>query len=354
MKTDYLIVGQGLCGSWLSYFLMQAGASVLVIDRGTENSASEAASGIINPITGKRLARQWMGDTILPFARLAYERFGRDSGSSMSAEMPFHTFFGNSEEASFFEQKANSTHEDVLQCRITVAGSEHFNFHHGIGTVQQALLVDVVSFLQKSREKLAARSCLLNESFDWTGCRIDPEEVVYRDIHCKVIIDCTGAGTMSNPYFNRLPFALNKGEALIATIPGLPNDAIYKYAQLSIVPWKDNRFWIGSSFDWNFTDELPTEAFRNRAEAVLSHWLKLPFTLHDHFAAIRPATITRDAFAGLHPGHQRIGILNGMGSKGCSLAPFLAHNLAQHLLNKTELIKQVDVGKYRRILGSLR
>jgi glycine/D-amino acid oxidase-like deaminating enzyme len=165
------------------------------------------------------------------------------------------------------------------------------------------------------------------------------------------VIDCSGPAFAANMYFSRLPFALNKGEAIIASIPGLPRDAIYKYAQRSIVPWEEDRFWIGSTFDWDFTDEYPTEAFRARTVQTLAQWLRLPYELHEHFAAIRPATVTRDAFSGLHPMQPRVGILNGMGSKGCSLAPFLAHNLAAHLLQGAPLIPQVDVARYARVLS---
>src|ERR1043165_6228860 len=114
MTVDYLIVGQGLCGSWLSYYLPKGGASVLVVDNASAAmSASAAASGIINPITGKRLARQWMGDTILPFAKGAYQAMGDHLHVDLAATVPIHTFFSSSEEADFFEQKASTTQDDL-------------------------------------------------------------------------------------------------------------------------------------------------------------------------------------------------------------------------------------------------
>src|SRR5690606_5343411 len=140
--------------------------------------------------------------------------------------------------------------------------------------------------------------------------------VRYGDISAKAVLDCSGAAAASGPFFHALPFALNKGEAIIADIPGLPRGAVYKHAHLSIVPWQDGHFWLGSTFDWNFTDALPTAAFRQKAENILTQWLRLPVRFLEHFAAIRPATVTRDAFAGMHPQHSAVGILNGFGSKG--------------------------------------
>ena len=72
MQVDYIIVGQGLCGSFLSWNLMKAGKKVLVIDESKPNSSSKVASGVINPITGRRLVRTWDIETLLPYSLQAY------------------------------------------------------------------------------------------------------------------------------------------------------------------------------------------------------------------------------------------------------------------------------------------
>jgi glycine/D-amino acid oxidase-like deaminating enzyme len=351
MQVDYLIIGQGLCGTWLSYYLIRAGASVLVIDPGPASSASAAASGIINPITGKRLARQWMAETIQPFAEEAYSMMGDALGVPLARTIPINTYFSTAEEAAFFENKANTSHEDLLSTNSQATGIDHFNYHYGVGTIFPAMLVDVKELLAAWRTELAAQDALREEVFDWSEYEAVGKLAHYKDIQAKAVIDCSGAATATNPWFSRLPFALNKGEGLIASIPGLQWGAIHKYSTLSIVPWEGDNYWIGSTFDWDFTDELPTAAFRQKADTILAQWLRLPYTIIDHFAAIRPATVTRDAFAGLHPHNPTVGILNGMGSKGCSLAPFLAHNLAGHLVRGTPLITQVDVTRYARVLS---
>lgn len=353
MHVDYIIIGQGLCGTWLSYYLLKEGASVLVIDQSAPNrSASAAASGLINPITGKRLARQWMAGTILPFAERAYRTFGEQLGTSLIQQVPIHTFFSRAEEAAFFEQKATSTHDELLSVNGTVAGAEHFNDHYGVGTIYPASLIYLHPFISGWRGMLTDRHILREEIFDWSLCEHADNAVSYKDVRAKGVIDCGGAAAAHHPYFHRLPFALNKGEAIIASIPHLPRNAVYKYDTLSIVPWSEDRFWLGSTFDWDFRDELPTAAFRQKAEGILQQWLRLPYIIHEHFAAIRPATVTRDAFAGMHPQQPWLGIMNGMGSKGCSLAPFLANNFAQHLLDGMPLIAQVDVARYTRVLSS--
>ncbi len=70
----------------------------------------------------------------------------------------------------------------------------------------------------------------------------------------------------------------------------------------------------------------------------------------DHWAAIRPATLERRPFIGFHPRHPQIAIFNGMGTKGCSLAPYFAKQLVDHLTNKNELSPEVNVDRFRKVL----
>jgi glycine/D-amino acid oxidase-like deaminating enzyme len=46
MNIDVLIIGQGVSGTFLSYFLEKEGKSFLVIDNNYNNSPSKIAAGI--------------------------------------------------------------------------------------------------------------------------------------------------------------------------------------------------------------------------------------------------------------------------------------------------------------------
>ena len=76
MKTGTLIIGQGLCGTWLSYWLQKQGAEFIIIDNNAGSAATKAASGIINPVTGRRIVKTWLADELLPFAFESYTDFG--------------------------------------------------------------------------------------------------------------------------------------------------------------------------------------------------------------------------------------------------------------------------------------
>ena len=154
---------------------------------------------------------------------------------------------------------------------------------------------------------------------------------------------------MDSRYFKNLPFAPNKGEALIIET-GLPEGFILKKGN-SIIPFGNGKFWVGSSYEWTFTDKSPTALFRQRTEAFLNQFLKIPYTVTDHLAAVRPATIERRPFVGFHPRYKQIGILNGMGTKGCSMAPYFAAQLVNHIKTGSEIIPEANIQRFTRILS---
>ena len=78
----------------------------------------------------------------------------------------------------------------------------------------------------------------------------------------------------------------------------------------------------------------------------LSAILNTPFEVVEHKAAIRPTVKDRRPFIGFHPEYSSIGIFNGMGTKGISLAPFFANHFTEHLLHQKPLMKEVDIKRF--------
>ena len=76
---DFLVVGHGLAGSVLSSMLIRKGYKVLVIDQFNAGSSSQVAAGLVNPITGRRVVKSWMAETLLPFAESFYRKFEKEN-----------------------------------------------------------------------------------------------------------------------------------------------------------------------------------------------------------------------------------------------------------------------------------
>ena len=114
---------------------------------------------------------------------------------------------------------------------------------------------------------------------------------------------------------------------------------------------EEDLFWVGSNYQWEFENTEPSEKFYSATNDLLRHWLKKPFEILAHKAALRPATIERRPFVGFHPQWPALGIFNGMGTKGASLAPFFAHQLTQHLVYNFPIAPEADVYRFQRILS---
>ena len=195
---------------------------------------------------------------------------------------------------------------------------------------------------------------MVEGEFKFENLNVNNQSIQWSDgdrqtIAADKIIFCDGPGGFDNPYFKQLPFAPNKGEALIVEIPGLPNLNIYKKSVL-LAPLQQDLFWVGSNYIWDFQHADPTPEFKSSTEAALKEWLKIPFKTIEHRAGIRPATLERRPFVGMHPHYPNVGVLNGMGTKGCSLAPFFARQFADHLLFKTAITPDASVGRFQKTL----
>lgn len=138
---------------------------------------------------------------------------------------------------------------------------------------------------------------------------------------------------------------------MIVEINEFPVVHIYKKGiHLAPTAQKDI-FWAGSNYLWKFDNDQPTPEFRKEATAQLKQWLKMPFTIVEHLASIRPATIERRPFVGIHPLYKNVAILNGMGTKGCSLVPYFAKQLAKHLISDHQIDPDADIKRFTKVLG---
>ena len=346
-KVKYLIVGQGLTGTWISYFLHKQGITFKVINDSKTLAATSVASGVINPVTGRRIVQTWMIDTLLPFAIDAYKVFQEDDSVTIIKKAPIALIHPSMQMKESFDYRL--THDNVyLKENDTSSLGQYFNTPFGSGEIDQCYWIDLIQFLKVGRKKFSTH--FIEDYFDISDMTLNEHGVQWKNIDAEKIIFCDGLNTMNNPYFKALPFVPNKGEALIVKIKGLATTNIYK-TNITIVPWKDDLFWVGSSYEWSYSDTLPSKSFKEKMVAALNAILKLPYEIVDHLAGIRPANTERRPFVGLHPQYPQLAICNGMGTKGCSLAPYFAKQLIDHIEQGTMIEPEADLKRFTSILS---
>ncbi|MEJ7737296.1 MAG: FAD-dependent oxidoreductase [Chitinophagaceae bacterium] len=350
MQIDYLIIGQGICGTFLSWELQKANLSFLVIDEPRPFTASKIASGIINPVTGRRMVKTWMIDELMPFAWNAYKNLGSQLAIDGIAEQEVIDFFPTPQMRLSFSNRLQEDQQYLSLKEHTTDWKTYLNFDFGYGIIHPCFLVNLAVLLHRYRKQLMDYNQLREECFEPSYLKLQEKGIRYKDIDAGKIILCDGINSFRTPFFKNLPFAPNKGEALIVEINDFPANAILKKG-LNVVPWKDNLFWVGSSHEWKYEDDQPTAYFRTKTLDYLKLFIKAPIRLQDHWSAVRPATLERRPFIGFHPVFPNLGIFNGMGTKGCSLAPFFASHLVQHLTLQTPILPEAGIERFKRILA---
>jgi len=332
----------------LSWFLLQEGQNILVIDEYDTSSSSNIAAGVTNPITGRRLVKTWLADKLIPFSKATYsqleELLGEKFYHPVSLFKPFDSVKAQNDWSSrcaSSEYRLYLSNDKVIYLDNARVKNELGGFEINGGTQLQT-----ARFLSLYRNFLLQKAILLNKKFEPDKLTVKNDTVTYGNLTARKIIFCEGAGAINSPYFKFLPFQLAKGECLLVRIDDFYPDRII-LGEVFIMPTgEDNIYYIGATHDWNFHDALPSETGKNELEGNLRAVLNCNYEFVGHKGAIRPTVKDRRPFIGFHPEHPNVGIFNGMGTKGVSLAPYFAKHFVEHLVHNKDLMPEVDIHRF--------
>lgn len=346
-QVDHIVVGQGIAGTVLAHTLRQHGRSVQVIDDNTLSHSSQVAAGNFNPIVFKRLVRSWMAEELIPFA----DRFYRQTEQLLKQEFYWKKqivkIFADEKEREFWLQKA-ALPENKAYLLPTIDRDFFPNIVHnpeGAAFVQDAANLFVSKFLSDFRNYFHQQGMLLPEKFEFSRFSETAEGVHYKDLQASSIFFCEGHLVSQNPYFKELPMKPAKGEVLVVKIPGLETDKIINKG-VYLLPIGGDLFLVGATYDWIDRTDAITEKARAEIVEKLGKLIKVPFEVVDQHAGVRPSVNDRRPVIGMHPDHPRIGIFNGMGTKGVMLAPYFAEQLAVFLEGKGSLHPEADLRRF--------
>ncbi|MDD2725489.1 MAG: FAD-binding oxidoreductase [Methylovulum sp.] len=336
MPIDFLIIGQGLAGSLLAWELTRRGASVLIIDNGTEN-ASQIAAGLINPITGMRWVKSSDVDVLLPTAKRCYQQLAAFFRQDFYIEKPMLRVLRNDAE---FRQAQKRRQDMAYHTYLDTPKPPDTN-PHGLATPygsvrqQQTGYLLTRLLLNRLKDFFIARHSYRTADFFPETIEFQPQ-LRWHDITPKQIIFCEGYQAIHNPWFSWLPFQAAKGEILtLAHQQNLP-DTLLNYGNW-LIPLTNKQSRIGATFSHEPLDTIPTAAARTELLGKLTAFspdLAQADVIAQH-ANVRPCTLDKQPFLGLHPSHPQLAVFNGFGAKGSLQIPWYSQRFADTLLNNT-------------------
>lgn len=326
MQTDYLIIGSGIAGTLLCYELLQQKKSVLVIDDDAVFSASHVAGAILNPVNIKQWTAAKDYDHYISQALETYTGLQKILDAHVISEVPIIAF----------EEQSTNTSAEVNKYLSALSSEEAkiINHYFNSSLSQQKIFpswqIHSNTLFAGWKQQLRSENLLLTERFDVSKITVSQHSVTYKNIQANKIIFCEGVSGAVNPFFPGLPFTKNRGEALLISIPDLPQNLIY-HNSIRLIPAGDQMFWCGSNYSWNYSNLDPDMEWQKQTITQLQQWLKLPFKVEHHIVAERPTTAGQKPITFMHDSLP-VAMFNGLGTKGFLMAPLLAKEFAEKII----------------------
>jgi glycine oxidase len=342
---DYLIVGCGLAGISFAEEALLHNKSIVVIDNDSQNS-SKIAGGLYNPVILKRFSEVWEAQSQLVTMNAFYAQLKSRISQQFDFKMPIvRKFFSIEEQNNWFAASDKPALSPFLSTQLHCKEYKGIAAPFGYGEVLHTGYVDTASLLESYRNYLTANNWFRQESFDYTAIIFEEDAVRYKDIQARHIIFAEGFGLHANPYFNQLPLDGTKGELFIIKAPDLKLDVIVN-TSVFILPLGNDLFKVGATYNWKDKTDLPTEEGKNELVERIQEIIRCDFEIVSHFAGVRPTVRDRRPLVGTHAVHDRIHVLNGLGTRGVMLGPAMAKALYNAIENQIPLNKEIDIQRF--------
>jgi glycine oxidase len=344
---DYLIVGSGLAGSVLAFELDQQGKRVMLIGN-KYNHSSTVAAGLFNPITGKVLSKTWKAEEIFSHLHNFYNSAERVTGQQFFHPMPIYRPFLSIEEQNEWMGKSASPDWSIFIEKIYTKSADWQGVTDPFGGLLLRLtgFLDTNTFMEAIRNYFSQQQQFLETSLDFDKLSITANSISYEQYVSEKIIFCEGTHALQNPYFNWLPIRPLKGETLTVQT-NLPENVIINRGIYG-VPLAKGVFKLGATYETKDLSPATTTKGLQELQEKFKEIISLPYIAVKQEWGYRPTTPDRRPIIGEHPEYNNVIVCNGLGTKGVSLAPFVASLLAEFLVKgiRSATYDAVDVNRY--------
>jgi glycine oxidase len=345
--VDYIVVGQGLAGSAVAVQLLQRKKRILVIDQPTGNSSSRIAAGLFNPITGKKMTKTWLADTLFPYLHDYYQAVEARTAQRFFFPMPLYRPFLSIEEQNEWMAKsaepAYGPYIDTIYQRATIPG-----IHDPWGglLLRQCGYLDTTAYIEAVRGWITEEATLLPETFDPARLQVLPAGVEYGGYSARHIIFCQGVAPAVG--FEWLPVKPLKGET-IRIKTDFRHNAIINRGVYLVPGAKPGERRVGATYDFHDRSQTITLAAKETLIQKLQELVDFPYEVTGQEWGFRPTVPDRRPLVGVHPERPFMAVFTGLGTKGVSLSPYFSEVLIHRMENHTALNKEIDIERYKSL-----
>ena len=344
-QVDYIIVGCGLASIAFCEQLRANDKSYVVFDDSSQQS-SIVAAGLYNPVILKRFSEVWKAKEQLDIALPVYKKIEEDLNIKIDYKLRLLRRFSSIEEQNlWFNASDKPKLEPYLSTQLVNNNNNAIDAPFGFGEVLHAGRLDTEKLISAYKDFLNQNQSLIKDSFIHQKLQVEFTLVSYEDVEAKQIVFAEGFGVKKNPYFNHIPLNGTKGEVLIVKAPQLKIDYGVK-SSVFIIPLENDLYAVGATYNWTDKSNQPTEDGKQELISKLKTFLKCEFEVAQHLAGIRPTVKDRRPLVGRHPEYQNLYVLNGLGTRGVMIAPYVAEKLYHFIENNEPLDSEIDVNRF--------
>ena len=343
---DYIIVGFGLGG--LSFVeQLRAHNKSFVVFNSEKNVASLAASGMYNPVILKRFTSVWQAQEQLAYAMPFYKDVERYLNKSFVKPLPvFRVFNSIEEQNNWLIASDNPKLSPYLSTEFIDNINPYISANNSLGEVKHTGRLFVKTLLFAYIEALKKKQCYTHEAFDYKELYVNKNFVEYKGVQAKYIVFAEGFGLKNNPMFSYLPLVGSKGEVIIIKAPNLNLKAIVKSGVFIMPIDEEDCYLIGASYNWKDKTWNTTNEAKNELLEKLSKFVNCDFEIINQYAGIRPTVGDRRPLVGKHPSLDNVYVLNGLGTRGVMIGPYVSKQLFDYIESGKELSKEINISRF--------
>ncbi len=341
----FLVVGGGVAGIAVSKHLIDQGQKVTLIDQNHKKS-STVAVGMLNPIVFRRMTKSWRVDDFLPYCESFYGFFENTAKQQLFFPITIRRFFSSEQERQFWLEKQERFD---FKKYLNVILAEDIDYKRannpfGSGRLNGAAYVQTIPFVDAGLNWVNENGRVIQEHFDFI--QFDPFQRQYKETAYDGVIFCEGVGVTNNPYFRKLPVEYTKGETITVLAKELKISDSYN-RKCFILPQGNDTYRVGATYVYGTLNDTVTLEGRIELEEKFQAVTNTSYTVIDQHAGIRPTTPDRRPIIGEHPEFEGLFIFNGLGTKGYMIAPLLAKEFVNQIVNNHPFDAETNLSRFK-------
>ena len=329
-KYDYIIIGQGLAGSALAWRLYFNNKSFIIIDSEANTSASKAALGIYNPITGRKNIKTWNADILFKELENFYMRVEKSLNTKILYRKNIFRPFKNNRDLNDWNirlgnEKYKKYLKEINNKGITTKGSGY---------------LDVKKYLKETKKYFKHIGRYKVHKLNNTELLKENNHINIDGYNFNKIVMCMGIDQKKINLFSEIKLIPVAGNSIKAESKFFSDNILNK--RISIFNVSKNEIYAGSTYN-NGNINKGINLLKNQINKIINSDFKI---LKSYFG-IRPASKDRRPIVGKHKIINNLFIINGLGSKGVSQSPYCSKQLFDYIENNKKINIEINIDRIK-------